>query len=116
MSSVELYVYYRVAPADEALACAQVQALQQRLGVELPGLQARLLRRGADPSSAGAESTGLSTWMETYRHADGLGADQLALIRRAAQGLPSRCVGPRHEECFEPVGHSMADGAAAPEH
>jgi Domain of unknown function (DUF4936) len=115
LSGVELYVYYRVAPADEALACAQVQALQQRLGAELPGLQARLLRRGADASSASAGSTGLSTWMETYRHADGLGAAQLALIRQAAQGVPGRCVGARHEECFEPVGRAWTDGATAPE-
>ena len=98
MSGVELYVYYRVASADEALACAQVQALQQRLRQALPGLQARLLRRDADVASAG-----LSTWMETYGHADGLRADQLALIRLATLGLPSVCVGARHEECFEPI-------------
>ena len=98
MSCVELYVYYRVASADEALACAQVQALQQRLRQALPGLQARLLRRGADVASAG-----LSTWMETYGHADGLRADQLAQIRLATLGLPSVCVGARHEECFEPI-------------
>lgn len=116
MSGVELYVYYRVAAADEALACAQVQALQQQLGVELPGLQARLLRRGADGSSTGAEPGGLSTWMETYRHADGLGADWLALIRQATQGVPDRRAGPRHEECFEPFSCTAADGTAASEH
>ena len=116
MSGVELYGYYRVAAADEALACAQVQALQQRLGVELPGLQARLLRRGADGSSTGAEPGGLSTWMETYRHADGLGGDRLALIRQAALDVPSVRVGTRHEECFEPVDRALAGGTAAPEH
>ena len=103
MSGVELYVYYRVASADEALACAQVQALQQRLRQALPGLQARLLRRGADASSADTAPAGLSTWMETYGHADGLRADQLAQIRLATLGLPSVCVGARHEECFEPI-------------
>jgi Domain of unknown function (DUF4936) len=116
LSGVELYVYYRLAPADEAQACTQVLALQQRLCHLLPGLQARLLRRSGPTSSATAdEAAGMSTWMETYRQDDGLHADQLALIRQTLLGVPHACVGARHEECFEPVGHIASGGVMASE-
>ena len=57
--SRELYVYYRV-PASNADALRSVVTdMHRQLRHEVPGLQARLLRR-TDPGAA------LDTWLETY--------------------------------------------------
>ena len=57
--SRELYVYYRV-PVHEAEALQlAVTKMQERLRRDIPGLQARLLRR-TDRAAAS------DTWMETY--------------------------------------------------
>ncbi|MEY8875823.1 MAG: DUF4936 family protein [Leptothrix sp. (in: b-proteobacteria)] len=119
----ELFVYYRVAPADEAAAQAHLASLQNQLRAALPGLQARLLRRGADPgasaeavvptSPSASPSSSPSTWMETYRHPHGLSAAQLAQICQALADAPPQRIGARHEECFTPLGTDNAEATAS---
>lgn len=89
----ELYVYYRVASGQAETAAREVVAAQRGLRERWPGLEARLLERTE------ASST---TWMEVYRHPDGLDARQLDQLRAAMAALPTSRDGPRHEECFVP--------------
>jgi Domain of unknown function (DUF4936) len=93
----ELYCYYRVPAVTADAARAEIAALHQRLRAALPGLQARLLQR-----TDTAESTD-ATWMETYCHPEGLGADALSHIVDAGAALPTGRVGPRHLERFAPL-------------
>ena len=91
----ELYVYYRVAPADAAAAETGVLTLQRRLREEHAGLQARLLRR---PEL----HNGFETWMETYscNGQGGVTPAQQAAIESAAAALSACIAGPRHTEVF----------------
>lgn len=100
----ELYVYYRIDPAQGEEARAQVEGQQALLRADIDGLQTRLLRR-ADALRRGAEAT----WMEIYRRPGGLDAAACALIAAAMQALPAGRIGPRIAERFEP----LAPGEAA---
>ena len=94
MQHATLYIYYKVDAAQHAALAPRVRAFQAGLAAKWPGLRCELLQR---PETAG----GQETWMETYRHADGL-TDALAdAIARAAEdgGLPL----PRHAERFIPL-------------
>jgi hypothetical protein len=95
MQHATLYVYYKVDAAQHATLAPRVRAFQAGLVDTWPGLRCELLQR---PDAAG----GQETWMETYRHADGL-TDALAeaIARAAAEagGLPL----PRHAERFIPL-------------
>jgi hypothetical protein len=94
MAGRELYVYYRV-PAEAALAAlAEVQAAQNRLRQTLPGLETGLLKR---PDV----KDGLQTWMEIYRHPDGLDGAQQEQLQTWLAALPSQRASERHVECFE---------------
>ena len=86
-----LYVYYKVDAAQHANCAMQVRRFQARLLSAWPGLACELLQR---PDAA----AGVETWMEAYRHADGVPAALIARIAEAAvaDGLPS----PRHSERF----------------
>ena len=95
---LELYVYYRVDPQQVELAEAAVWAAQQALCRDWPGLSARLLQR-AD----GHASDQPATWMEVYRHPDGLSDACLATLREALAALPPGRVSDRHEERFVPI-------------
>ncbi len=55
----ELYVYYRVPVGNAQALRGMVTDMHDQLRREVPGLQARLLRR----TDSGE---GLDTWMETY--------------------------------------------------
>jgi hypothetical protein len=91
------YVYYRVAEADLAGAVAAIGAMQQRLLIAHPGLEADRLRR---PGAA----DGLVTLMEIYRAAGGLSdAMGRAIEAEAAATLSHWLVGSRHIENFEPL-------------
>ena len=57
--SSELYVYYRVPVSNADALRGVVTEMHRQLRHDVPGLQARLLRR-SDPSE------GLDTWLETY--------------------------------------------------
>ncbi|MES3015549.1 MAG: DUF4936 family protein [Pseudomonadota bacterium] len=94
----ELFVYYRVRPADAAMASIAAHAMQAQLRIRHPELIARLLCR---PDSGGGEQT----WMETYaadpaRAPEGIGAALQAAIDEAALALQPWLVGPRHTEVF----------------
>ncbi|MBA4178075.1 MAG: DUF4936 domain-containing protein [Leptothrix sp. (in: Bacteria)] len=89
-----LYVYYKVDAAQHDALAPRVRALQARLQARQPGLVCELLQRSE-------ASQGIETWMETYRHAAGLGDELAAAIDAAARaaGLPQ----PRHTENFIPL-------------
>ena len=90
-----LFVYWRTADADAALAAARrwLETVRQVHA----GVDARLYRR-RDDSGAGC------TLMETYAHAHGLDAAlQAALLAGAAAALGRWCDGARHVEVFDAV-------------
>ncbi len=101
----ELYVYYRV-PAGSADALRSVVTdMHDQLRREVPGLQARLLRR-TDPAA------GLDTWMESYAMSplagapgDGCAGDVSDALREAieqrAAAWSGLCNGARHTEVFD---------------
>ena len=75
----ELYIYWRVAPAQLDQAAAAVQAWQSSLSLAHPGLQARLLNRCDSEDSQ-------ATLMETYAAAAGLSAAlQKVIVEQGAQ-------------------------------
>jgi len=94
----ELFIYYRIAAADLAAACAALQPVQQALCAMHRGLQARLLRR---PETS---SDGMCTLMETYRFdhdAPGVSDSVQAEIDAAAgAALRPWLQGARHVEVF----------------
>ena len=96
----QLYVYYRVARAQETESVAAAHALQRELVAQHPGLRCSVLRR-ADGSTVGpAEDV---TLMEVYAHAGGIGVALAAAIERAAQARLGHLVqGVRHIEVFVP--------------
>ena len=97
--SSELYVYYQV-PVNKADALRlAVTEMQNSLRREVPGLQARLLRRSD-------QATGSETWMEAYAMPTAASAcgvtDALrATIEHHATAWRHLCDGPRHTEVFD---------------
>ena len=82
----DLYVYYRVDPADAALLASRVRTMQARLGT------GQLKRRSG-------EKDGLQTWMEVYPSTGGDFAERLAQAEREA-GILQYIQGERHAEVF----------------
>ena len=92
----QLYVYYRVRPADAAALIAGVRTLHADLQTTLPGLICSLSQRTHD-------SAELITVMETYAHGDGLPASwQRNIEQQAQRRLAAWIVGERHAEVFVP--------------
>lgn len=92
----ELYIYYRVSPAQAEAARREVQALHTELRGRYAGLVARCLRR------AGTGAGESQTWMEIYTHAAGLSADDVAAILQRGATTVCSIDGPRHAEVFDP--------------
>lgn len=93
----ELYVYYRIGRADVTAALPQVAAMFNALMQGHAGLHVRLLRR-AQPGE------GQETWMEVYTHpGEGITPGLQAAIESATREVPSKRVGSRHFEAFEPL-------------
>ena len=90
-----LFIYYRIASADAAIARGAVEAMQYTLRERHAGLQAALWRRPQ-------EKDGMQTWMETYTHPDGVDESIEADIAAAALALQPWLQGPRHVEAFVP--------------
>ncbi|HWP19799.1 MAG TPA: DUF4936 family protein [Burkholderiaceae bacterium] len=91
-----LFIYYRipVERADEVRPA--LHAMQARLVRTHEGLQAELLRR-PEPRD------GHQTWMEIYRHPQGVDEALEAHIEHAAADtLRPWLIGPRHVEVFVP--------------
>ena len=93
----ELYVYYRVASANQRAALQAVREQQRHLCALQPGLQARVLQRSDEPGDT-------VTLMEVYRF-DGRGVDESlrARIDGAASALTPWLIGARHVERFDAV-------------
>lgn len=86
-----LCVYYKVGAVQHAALAPRVQQFQSALSSVWPGLICELLQR---PEVA----AGTETWMETYRHADGLSAAVVDAIAQAA--VDAKLPAPRHIEHF----------------
>ena len=93
-SASVLYVYYEVDATEHATLAPRVRQVQKQLSVQWPGLICELLQR---PEA----DKGIETWMETYRHSDGITAALTQAITDAAAtaGLPAS----RHTESFIPL-------------
>jgi hypothetical protein len=98
---LELYVYYRAAPADEAALRDAWHALCGDLSTRLHGLDGRLLQR-ADEVPPTSKAPSAITWMEIYRRPPhGLDAAAIDTIETCARAtLGSWIDGPRHREVF----------------
>ena len=97
-TALELFVYYRVAPARAGETSAAVHTMQAMLTSAHPGLQARLLRRPE-------VSQDRLTFMEVYAQplaAGGVDTRLRAEIEAAATVLAPWIDGARHTEVFEP--------------
>ena len=86
-----LCVYYKVDASQHAALAARVNRFQAEMGARWPGLICESLQR---PETA----AGIETWMETYRHADGLDAALIDAIAQAA--VMAELPEPRHTERF----------------
>ena len=90
-----LFVYYKLPRTEHAHWLARVQANALALTARWPGLQVELMQRPE------VNAQDLETWMEIYRHPDGVGPDLMRAIEQEAQqaGLPA----PRAHELFVPL-------------
>lgn len=87
------YVYYRVDPAQLALAAARINAVLQAMAPHC-GCMPRLLRRCDDPS----------TWMEVYEDIADFEAFAASLATATATSDCAAFIkGERHLECFAPI-------------
>ena len=96
----ELFIWYRVGPAQAAEATRRVRDMQAALVASVPGLQARLLVR----AGAGADD---ATWMETYAlpgRVEGIGPALEADIEARARTFGGLFEGGRHAEVFDLAG------------
>ena len=97
--SRELFVYYRVAVGDADALRLAVTEMHDRLRRDVPGLQARLLRRTD-------QAADVDTWMETYAMPSAVGAGDVsdalrATIEQHAAAWRHLCDGARHTEVFD---------------
>ena len=74
-----LFVYYKLPQAEHAQWLARVQAFADALRAQWPGLSLELMQRPE------VNADGLETWMEIYRHPDGVGDALIAAIDAAAR-------------------------------
>lgn len=90
-----LYVYYKLEAAQHVELVPRVRQFQQQLLQRMPGLSCELLQR-PEVSAQGKE-----TWMEIYRHVEGLDDDMMQQISSLAEemALPQ----PRLAEVFVPL-------------
>lgn len=91
----ELYVYFRADRGQASAVRAAVTDMQARLRSEVPGLQARLLKRMES-------SGGQDTWMETYAIslAEGVTEALGSTIEQRAAAWRDLLDGQRHIEVF----------------
>ncbi|MGY0194906.1 DUF4936 family protein [Leptothrix sp. BB-4] len=101
---MSLYVYYRVDPQQLDAARSSLRATQAALQADWPGLRAECLQR-ADRVDGEAP-----TWMEVYRHPDGLSPACLADLRQRLSDLPIGRLAGRHEERFVPLHEAPSAG------
>ncbi|MDQ5897440.1 MAG: hypothetical protein RLZZ592_1172 [Pseudomonadota bacterium] len=90
---MELYVYYRIAPADEAAFWQDREAIAPQLAARFPGLRSRWLRRPE-------VRDGALTLMEVHRRDGGLTAAETDALGEMLADWPRQRIGPRHVEVF----------------
>jgi hypothetical protein len=95
----ELFVYYRADVQQAQAVATAVAAMQSALRQDIPGLQARVLRR-PEPNADSQH-----TWMETYaldesHHPAGIDDACARLIEARAAVWSELRSGPRHQEVF----------------
>ena len=94
--AANLYVYYRVRPADAPQLIGAVRALHAQWRAELPGLDCTLSQR---VDEGGPQLT----LMETYVHSHGLSSQWQQTIEAGAGRALARWIdGVRHVERFLP--------------
>jgi hypothetical protein len=86
-----LCVYYKVDALQHADVAPRVRQFQAEATARWPGLICELLQRPE-------VTAGIETWMETYRHADGLNTKLIDSIAQAA--VKAELPAPRHTERF----------------
>jgi hypothetical protein len=90
-----LYVYYKLDAAQHDALAPRVRSFQEQLLRTWPGLSCELMQR------PNVSAEGKETWMEVYRHADGLPDEMVEAIGRLAQEL--QLPAPRLSEIFIPL-------------
>jgi hypothetical protein len=95
-----LFVYYKIAAAEHAAVLRRVRLFEKQVEQAWPSLQIELMQR-PETSADGQE-----TWMEVYRHPQGVTqAMTESIAQLAAQaGLPSQ----RASEFFIPLEQQCA--------
>ena len=90
-----LFVYYKLPVHEHAQWRPRVEAFQNELKQKWSGLSAELMQRPE------ATPDGIETWMEIYRHTEGVTQDIMDSIAAMASlhGLPSK----RMAEFFIPL-------------
>ena len=90
-----LFVYYKLPSHEHARWRTRVEAFQNALRQEWPGLSAELMQRPK------ATPEGIETWMEIYRHKEGVSQEVMDSITAMAtlHGLPPQ----RMSEFFIPL-------------
>jgi hypothetical protein len=90
-----LFVYYKIVASEHSDWLGRVRAFEQQIRTSWPGLQIELMQR-PEVSSDGQE-----TWMEIYRHPQGVTpviTESITQLARQA-GLPAK----RASEFFIPL-------------
>jgi hypothetical protein len=94
-TQVTLFVYYKLPLTEHAQWLGRVRDFQQAVVQAWAGMTVELMQRPE------ASPEGLETWMEVYRHPQGVSPDMMASVAALAQahGLPPK----RAAELFVPL-------------
>jgi Domain of unknown function (DUF4936) len=94
-TQVTLFVYYKLPLSEHAQWVGRVRDFQQAVVQAWPGMTVELMQRPE------ASPEGLETWMEVYRHPQGVSPEMMASVAALAQayGLPPK----RAAELFVPL-------------
>ncbi len=95
MEPRSLFVYYKVSQDQHTVLAQRVRDFQHRLKAAHPSLSLELMQRPA------ASSENMETWMEIYRHPEGVSDAMAHVIQALAleMELPSK----RASEVFVPL-------------
>ena len=77
-----LFVYYKLPQAQHADWVNRVRAFLDRVRMQFPDLDIGLMQR-PEPNAEGLE-----TWMEVYRHPNGVSAEMIHAIDALASEVP----------------------------
>ena len=94
-TQVTLFVYYKLPVTEHAQWLGRVRDFQQAVVQAWPGMTVELMQRPE------ASPEGMETWMEVYRHPQGVSPEMMASVASLAQahGLPPK----RAAELFVPL-------------